>query len=407
MHLQNMLLIIMLSQAGCDSPLYILLFNNRDLLMPRQTGIYERLGETNYFIPDSLPPKNPVFEMDDELTSLYGMAMHRLGQLNEMAQRVPDKNLFIKAYVIKEALLSSAIEGIHTTLIDVFRQLLGESKPNKETQLVLNYTHALERALSMMQKEGVPIASRLILAAHETLMHLGHGDTASPGHYRKQSVRVGNLIPPMAPKIPDLMASLESFINIDDSLPPLIKAGLAHVQFETIHPFLDGNGRIGRLLIVLMLIDSGFLSAPIVYPSYYFKKYHREYYEKLDSVRTHGDFEGWIKYYLKGIEASSFDAYQRAKDIELLEKSIRDSLEKDDLSDLMKNSLHEAVVIFFQSPVISIKELSMKLNKSYNTAHSIIEYFVAKSLLLEITQQQRNKLYAFGPYLALLEKEYV
>jgi cell filamentation protein, protein adenylyltransferase len=373
--------------------------------MVRQTGIYERLGETNYFIPDPLPPQNPPFEMDNELNSLYGMAMHRLGQLNEMAQRVPDKNRFIKAYVIKEALLSSAIEGIHTTLIDVFTQPLGESKPNKETQLVLNYTHALEQALSMMQE--MPIASRLILAAHETLMHLGYGDTASPGQYRKQSVRVGNLIPPMAPKIPDLMASLESFINTDDSLPPLIKAGLAHVQFETIHPFLDGNGRIGRLLIVLMLIDSGFLSAPIVYPSYYFKKHHREYYERLDSVRTHGDFEGWIKYYLKGIEASSFDAYQRAKDIELLEKNIRDTLEKDDLSDSMKNSLGEVVVIFFQSPVISIKELSTRLNKSYNTAHSIIDYFVAKGLLSEITQQQRNKLYTFQPYLALLEKEYI
>ncbi len=296
---------------------------------------------------DALPPKNPAFIMDEEIANLYGAAMQQLGQLNEMAKRVPDEKRFIKAYVIKKALLSSAIEGIHTTLFDVFTQSVAESKPNKETQLVLNYAQALETALNMIQTDGFPIVSRVILNAHEALMKTGESNKADPGQYRKQSVRVGNLIPPQAQKIPALMTGLEQFINNDDSLSPLIKAGLAHVQFEKIHPFLDGNGRIGRLLIALMLIDSNLLSAPIIYPSYYFKKHHYEYYVHLDRVRTHGDFEGWIKYYLTAIAESSKDAYKRAKDIELLEEKVRILINTDPTFNTIKQTALHALFILF------------------------------------------------------------
>jgi Fic family protein len=151
----------------------------------------------------------------------------------------------------------------------------------------------------------------------------GGGEAASPGMYRKQAVRVGNLVPPPAPLIAELIADLEIYINTDTQTPPLIRAGLVHVHFEMIHPFLDGNGRVGRLLILLMLLDAGVITAPIVYPSFYFKKHHQEYYQRLDAVRTQGDFEGWITYYLKAVKESAQDACARAKQIQTLEADLK------------------------------------------------------------------------------------
>lgn len=374
--------------------------------MKRKSGVYEKLGELNYFIPFALPPQNPPFEIAGELALQYGASMHRLAQLNEMTLRVPNTQRFIKAYVVKEALLSSAIEGIHTTLIEAFTQPVSLTKPNKETQLVLNYTHALDVALNLMKNENLPIGNRIILASHEKLMSEGHGDHASPGQFRKQSVRVGNLIPPPATQVPQLMSELERFINVDESVPPLIKAGLAHVQFETIHPFLDGNGRIGRLLIVLMLIDSNLLNSPILYPSYYFKKHHFEYYRRLDAVRIDGDFEGWIHYYLKAIEESSFDAYQRALDIELLEQNFKQEIQTNERFIRMQEHAKIALNVLFQFPIINIQTLADNIGKSYNTARNIIELFTEIGILVEESQQKRNKLYYFKQYLELLEKEY-
>ncbi len=374
--------------------------------MKRETGHYQKLGNLDYFIPDSLPPKNPSFEFTPELAQLYGQAMQQLAKLNEMALRIPNAQRFLKAYVIKEALLSSAIEGINTTIIDVFTQSIEESKPNKETQLVLNYTKALEVSLGLIKAQGMPITTRIILAAHEVLMSEGAGENANPGNYRKQAVRVGQLVPPPANLLPDLMSDLIQYINADDGLPALIKAGLAHVQFETIHPFLDGNGRIGRLLIVLMLIDTNLLQTPILYPSYFFKKHQLEYYQRLDSVRTKGDFEGWITYYLECISASSQDAYSRAADIELLEKQIIEQIASDQEITRMHEPLSRALGVLFQYPIINAKELAAQLDKSYNAANKLISYFVNKGILHEIGEKKRNKLYQFTQYLELLEKEY-
>lgn len=372
----------------------------------RETGIYQNLGHLRYFVPHLLPPSNPPFQFNAEIMTLYGEASFSLGKLNEMAQRLPDPKRFIKAYVIKEALLSSAIEGIHTTLLDVFKEALTKSKPNKETQLVLNYTKSLDIALSMIKDEGLPLVSRVILSAHKALMSLGEGDKATPGQYRKQSVRVGELIPPPAPHIPELMTDLEKYIHQDSGLPPLIKAGLAHVQFETIHPFLDGNGRIGRLLIVLMLIDGGLLQIPILYPSYYFKKHHLEYYQRLDRVRTQGDFEGWIAYYLRAIRDSSLDAYRQAKEIEHLENDLKALIQTDPKFSKMRETALSGLNILFQMPIMGIKEMSLGIGKAYNTAHNIIMHFMDLGIVSENNDQKRNKLYRFDPYLKLLEKEY-
>ena len=362
--------------------------------------------ENKYFIPDPLPPQNPPFILSPEIAVLYGEAMHEIGKLNGLANNLPDIHRFIKAYVIKEALLSSAIEGIYTTLLDVFTQPFLESKPSKDTQLVINYTKALNSALTLIKKENFPISSRVLLAAHKALMETGEGDKSDPGHFRKQAVRVGALTPPPPLQIPQLLSDLEHYINSDESLPPLIKAGLTHVQFETIHPFLDGNGRIGRLLIVLMLIENGLLQEPILYPSYYFKKNQLEYYQNLDRVRTHGDFEGWITFYLKTIKYSCIDAYQRGKEIEKLRIETTTIILQEEASDKIRDNRLRTLTIIFSSPVITIKELGRQLGMSYNTAHLIINDFIALGFLTEETEQKRSKLFKFKPYMDILEKNY-
>lgn len=374
----------------------------------RQTGIYQKLGELEFFIPFALPPKNPAFNFSSDLIVLYGEAMKALGALNEMSNRLPNVERFVKAYCLKEALISSAIEGIHTTMIDVFTNEISanqnNSRQNKQTQLVLNYSKALEAALDLVQKQNFPIVSRVILSAHKILMSGGDGQKANPGQYRKQQVKVGKLTPPPANKIEELIADLEKFINSNNSLPALIKAGLAHVQFETIHPFLDGNGRIGRLLIVLMLIQEKVIHAPILYPSTYFKKHHAKYYEKLDLVRTKGDFEGWIEFYLKAIEESAIDACKRAKKIEQLEKQLRKRIISSKGFSLQETQADAVLLNLFQFPVISITELQNSLNVSYNTASSIIQKLVNLEILKIETKQKRNKLFRFDSYLNLLEK---
>ena len=372
----------------------------------RQVGIYKQLGSFNHFIPNPLPPDKPPFELNSTLSTLHGEAMHELGRLNAVAARLPDGNRFIKAYVLKEALLSSSIEGIHTTLIDAFTTSLSKEKPDKQTQLVLNYTFALEAALELIQKKGLPVVSRVLLKAHAVLMSGGVGEKAKPGNFRNQAVRIGTLMPAPSTDVPKLMAQLEKYINTDNSLPPLIKAGLAHVQFEVIHPFLDGNGRIGRLLIILILIENKLLDTPILYPSYYFKKNHAAYYYRLEQVTSQGDFEGWIAFYLKAITESSLDAYKRALDIEKLEKKFLELFLSDSLFANARDQSVKSLPIIFQQPVITITKLSQRLNKSYNAASTVIARFVKAKILFEHGEQKRNKLFRFTPYLDLLEKEY-
>ena len=372
----------------------------------RITGNYQKLGDVNYFIPDPLPPTNPTLSMNDEMISLYGEASFALGQLNEMCLRLPDPRRFIKAYVIKEAMLSSEIEGIHTTLMEIFTTTLEDQKRSKDTQLVLNYTRALDKALDMLQSDNLPLSTRVILKAHETLMLAGENSKADPGAFRKQSVKIGDLVPPPATEIDILISSLEKYINEPSEMLPLIKAGLVHVHFETIHPFLDGNGRIGRLLIVLMLINSNLLQLPILYPSYFFKKHHLEYYQTLDRVRTVGDFERWIVFFLKAIRDSAKDAYIRAKEIENLDIQIKELIQNHDaFSKVQKNAL-DVLELLFTYPMTNVVEISKNLGKSYNTVQNIFNLFVERKIVSENIIHKRNKQYRFELYLALLEKEY-
>lgn len=372
----------------------------------REAGSYKAIGEVEYYTPFALPPKNPMLQMTPKLIELHGEASFRLGQLNARAAELPDPNRFIKAYVIKEALLSSSIEGIHTTLADIYSQTLPDVKLTKTTELVLNYTKALNLSIDMISKEGLPISNRVVLGAHKALMSLCGEDHSNPGYFRQQAVRVGPLTPPPAQEVPELMNDLELYINSDQDWASLMKAGLAHVQFETIHPFLDGNGRVGRMLIVLMLIKDGLLSIPVLYLSYYLKRYHEEYYQNLNRVRTHGDYEGWLAYYFKAIRESSFDAYRRIKDIESLEEDIIEEIRRDTALAKMGGTPFKALDILFSAPVINITELSIRLGKSYNTAAKIIDNLILLGVLEKVSDQKRSKLYRFDKYMKLLSHTY-
>lgn len=370
----------------------------------RETGFYQQLGDIKYFIPYSLPPKDPDLQLTPEIITLLSEASFALGQLNEMGGRLPNLQRFIKAYVIKEALISSEIEGIHTTLMEVFTAPLTDTKPSKETQLVLNYKNALDEALSLIKDQNYPLVSRVILKAHETLMMTGDGDKSAPGSYRQQSVRVGNLIPPPAPEIPNLIKQLEDYMNSPSDIPPLIRIGLVHVHFETIHPFLDGNGRIGRLLIVLMLIFYEILDVEILYPSFYFKKFHLQYYQCLDRVRTHGDYEGWIAFYLSAIRDSAQDAHKRAKQVELLESQIRLTISESPNFSRIREISQDVIEHFFATPVTTISDLAQRTGGAYNTISNVITKLINENIIQEDTASKRNKTFHFKPYIDILEK---
>lgn len=373
----------------------------------RKPGSYKKIGDVEYYIPKPLPPQNPSFEITPDIAELYGEAKYHLGLLNEMANRIPDTWRFIKAYITKEALLSSSIEGINTTMLEVFTQKLLKTKQSKNTQLVVNYTDALTHALMLMESQNLPISSRVILEAHKELMQAGTGENADPVNYRKQAVRVGRFIPPPAFDIPLLMSDLEAFINMNDSVPAIIKAGLAHAQFETIHPFLDGNGRIGRMLITLMLLQDDILSEPLLYTSYYFKKHHTEYYKRLNKSHTEGDFEGWIQFFLKAVKESSVDAYKRAQAIEQLENESRDLIEKEKYSEKKKLARLEILSLLFSNPVTSITQVAEVLDVAYNTAHTVVDDLVKLGILhIEDKNAQRSKLYSFKQYITILEKDF-
>lgn len=365
----------------------------------RITGDYIQGGEQ--FIPKKLPPADPAFEMSGKILELYGKAMLSLGSLNEMAHRIPDRDGFLKAYILKESILTSDIEGIHTTILEIFSLPYGVSANDKNTQLAINYSKALEHTVSMIKDDGLPVVARILKEAHAKLL-TGEGNHSSPGEFRKQQVRVGALLPAPANLIENLIAELEKFINNDVSLPPIIKAGLAHVQFETIHPFLDGNGRIGRLLIVLMLIKDKLLTLPLLYPSYFFKKHHAEYYSKLDGVRTSGDFEGWIEYYLMAIAESADDAVKTAHKIEQLEKRLFGIIKDSGLFARNLGEAQELLRSLFSRPVVSITDAAEKLKKPYSSVKNIFKKFEQLEILFKHSEAQRNKIYKFSEYLSLL-----
>ena len=346
---------------------------------------------------------------DPKINNLLEKASFELGQLNSFAKLVPNIDLFIHLHITKEAVVSSKIEGTQTHLDEAFLQKDNINPERKDDwQEVQNYTEALNTAITELQ--NLPISSRLILKTHKILMQGVIGDKKTPGEYRKSQNWIGGksladavFIPPHHQHLNELLSDLENFIhneNID--IPLLIKAAIIHYQFETIHPFLDGNGRIGRLLITLFLIEKKILNKPLLYLSSFFEKEKNLYYDNLTRVRTHNDLLQWIKYFLVGMIQTTQLATQTLDNIISL-KSEHEKIIQTYFGKRIKNGfiLHNYLL---KQPLITVKEVQNLCELSAKSAGDLIALFVDRKILKELTGQFRNRIFMYEPYLNLFNE---
>jgi len=358
------------------------------------------------YMPDTLPPDSPI-EMAD-LYSLQDQANLSIGRLDGISINVPDISLFLYMYIRKEAVLSSQIEGTQSTLDDLLMYENNEAVgvPMDDVVEVSNYVSALNHGLERIAG-GFPLCLRLIREMHEILLSQGRGSTKQPGVFRTSQnwiggTRPGNasFVPPPWENIADLLSNLESFWNTEDgSVPTLIKAGLAHYQFETIHPFLDGNGRLGRLLITFILCVDGILSKPLLYLSLYFKINKQSYYDHLQHTREKGDLEEWLKFFLKGVIYTAEQAVKTIqKTLELLEKDHQkiQGLGKAAASALLIHDLIKKTPITDGNKIVSMSGLTLP------TVNSSIKHLIELGIVFELTGRSRNKIYKYARYLDIL-----
>jgi len=362
------------------------------------------------FVPDPLPPSSDL-ELTAEDQDLMERANRALGRLDGTATLLPDTQLFLYLYVQKEAVLSSQIEGTQSSLSDL---LLYESDevpgvPMDDVVEVSNYVAALNHGLERLE-EGFPLSLRLIREIHGILLREGRGSEKEPGEFRRSQNWIGGsrpgnatYVPPPPNKVVDCMGALEKFLHDDPvRMPTLIKAGLAHVQFETIHPFLDGNGRVGRLLITLLLCEEGALTKPILYLSLYFKTHRDRYYELLQKVRKEGAWEEWLRFFLEGVKETSAQAVEAARSIlELFEEDrlkIRDNLGRSANSALR---MHEFLQ---ENPVVTTSRANEEMAISRPTITSALENLQDLGIVREMTGKERYRVYAYDEYLGILHE---
>jgi Fic family protein len=380
------------------------------------TGRYEitsTAGESvRAFVPAPLPPKPPVV-LEGPLQALHEQALLACGRLDGVSSLLPDPELFLYAYVRREALLSSQIEGTQSSLSDLLLFELEEAPgvPTDDVVEVSSYVAGLEHGLTRLG-EGFPLSSRLLRDIHARLLARGRGADRLPGEFRRSQnwiggTRPGNasFVPPPPGLVEDCMAAMEQFIHGgpqgEHTLPVLVRAALTHVQFETIHPFLDGNGRLGRLLIVLMLVEAGVLGQPLLYLSLFFKQHRSRYYELLDGVRQNGDWEAWIDFFLEGVESTASAAVATAQ--RLLELFRVDEAR---LMGLGRSgaSVQQCYRTLRRRPLTSINQLRELSGLSFPTASKAIETLVGLGIAREITGGRRNRLFAYDAYLAILSE---
>jgi len=356
------------------------------------------------FKPKKLPPEPPI-SYDSEMIELLSRADRMLGRLDGVTETLPDPELFVAMYVQKEAVLSSQIEGTQASLIDVFDSELSKEK-REDIGDIVNYVGAMNYGLERLKE--FPLSLRLIKEIHQVLLSSGRGSKRNPGEFRTSQNWIGpsgcslneaTFVPPSVPDMKDAIGELELFLHSDDTMPPLVKIALIHAQFETIHPFLDGNGRMGRLLITFWLCQQKILSQPLLYLSYYFKKNRIDYYDRLMIVRNTGDWEQWIKFFLKGISETSEEAISTAKEILMLKKICEDIIVKSN------NNYRQFLDLLFRNPVIDKQEAAKKLNVSQPTANRIVDQFCDLGILVDQKpESKRYKKYAFTKYLAILSR---
>lgn len=365
-------------------------------------------GEMTYksFVPNPLPPSPPI-ELTEDIIALLVKANSQLAVLESVATRIPNVELFVSMYVRKEALMSSQIEGTQATLEDVLDPML-DANTNRNVADVVNYIKATEFAINRLQ--ALPLCNRLIKEIHAVLMEGVRGQEKSPGEFRYSQNWIGGqgstlknarYIPPSPDDMLDAMSDLEKYINADDDLDALIRAALIHYQFETIHPFLDGNGRVGRLLITLFLMEKRVLSTPALYISYFLKKNRVEYYDRMTEVRTKGNYEQWVKFFLQAIMESAEDATATIDELIALHDANVSVISK--LGRAAKNVM--LVFNYLESnPIIEIRKTSEALGITFNTTSSAVNRLVDADILVQTSNNSRNRTFAYEAYLDILRK---
>ena len=361
------------------------------------------------FVPAPLPPISPV-DLTGPRQRLLEQATLAVGRLDSVGTLLPDTQLFLYAYVRREAVLSSQIEGTQSSLSDLLLFELEEAPgaPFDDVVEVSNYIAALEHGMARLG-EGFPLCNRLLREMHERLMSRGRGSEKEPGLFRHSQnwiggTRPGNasFVPPPPEQVESCMAALEAFLHDESNATPiLLKAALAHVQFETIHPFLDGNGRLGRLLIPLLLHQGGLLSQPLLYLSLYLKQNRARYYELLDRVRMDGDWETWVDFFLEGVQQTANDAVQTAR--RLVDLFEHDTRRAEEVGRTAANVLR-VLTALRQRPVLGIPQLCQRTGMTFPTAAKAMQKLVEIGIARELTGQRRNRVFAYGAYLDILSE---
>jgi Fic family protein len=377
----------------------------------RKSGAYVRQPQGyRAFVPDPLPPSPPVV-LDDELNAALSRADRALGRLDGSIETLPHPDLFLSMFVRKEAVLSSQIEGTQASLSDVVQAeaaVLDRARPS-DVREVQNYMEALNRGVALLQ--DLPISTRLISELHALLMNDVRGQHQLPGEIRTSQNWIGpsgcNLsnalfVPPPPGEVHRLLGDLEKFIHDDSPLAPLLRIGMAHGQFETIHPFLDGNGRVGRLLITLFLVEKTILRKPVLYLSYYFKQHRSEYYDRLQGLRDRGEWEGWLRFFLEGVASVANLAAETAHKVLRLREDDRQAI-----IDRFERAAATPLRVLdqlYRLPVAFPSRIAADHNVSYPTANNIIQQLEAAEILHEVTGRKRNRVYVYRRYMSLFDE---
>lgn len=367
-------------------------------------------GEMAYpsFRPAPLPP-NPPIALSGELVAKLVDANKKLAALDGLSARIPNMDLFVSMYVRKEALLSSQIEGTQCTLDDILNPLM-EENTNRNVSDVVNYIKATEFALNRLH--SLPLCNRLIKETHAVLMEGVRGQEKSPGEFRYSqnwiggqgsTIRNARYIPPNPEDMQTAMFDLEKYMNGDDSLDPLIQAALIHYQFETTHPFLDGNGRVGRLLITLFLMEKGILSHPALYISYFLKMNRIEYYDRMTQVRKTGDYEQWVMFFLQALSDSAGDAIQTIDALTALHNQSVAKLGA--FPKRQQTNLFKLFAYIETNPILDIQKTAAALGLSYNTVSKMVTILVDEGILRQTDKAGKARIYAYADYLDILRKD--
>ncbi len=380
----------------------------------RITGRLERTSasgeEVAAFIPKPLPPDGPPLALDAALTQRLRAAEQALTRLELAGEMVPSVDWFIYAFVRKEAVLSSQIEGTQATLVDLLTfeaQQAAEARPNADVEEVCNYLDALTLARKeLASPKGLPISMRLLNKVHRRLMRGVRGAERAPGEIRRTQNWIGGTRPGNAAYVPppphvlgDALSAFEKYVHADDALPPLVRAGLLHVQFETIHPYLDGNGRIGRLLVMLLLEQWKLLTKPLLYLSLFLKRHRDEYYRRLTAVRVDGDWEGWIDFFLDGVATIADEAVASARELFALVAADRARVLGVEGMSIVALRLFELLP---RHPVVTVASVINLVDTTKPTAGKAIDLLVHAGVLAETTGKKRDRSFVYHQYLERL-----